>query len=252
MRLGMVGVAGTASWLGCVLALALVGCSGQADGDGESDRDVGASNDSGSGSASEVPEDCEDVLAPRKELPDCGSAGCRVIEETPERVVQWWIYVRGDRAAGDEVAWHRLDCVERQVQELGLTLVDSNGGDVVVVASYEAIESVIHTEAIEYLEAACVDDDCACTDHEEAACAGDPLCAVVSGVRLDTGSSCPVFVECVRYDSFCVSFVPTLDEAGACWRFPSGCLPEGFTSLPLEGTAGCTDADFEALAPCAD
>lgn len=249
-----IGFRGVSVWL-CALAMALAGCNGQVDGsspDGARNQDEEASGDSDgsdSGEAAKIPAGCEGVLVHRSDLPECGG-GCGVAEETPERVVEWRLSVEDSDGVTDDAFWHRVDCVEQQLVALGVTF-ESSGGEVAVVTSYAEIESVIHTTAIDSISAMCPGDDCACAEHDEETCKADPLCTPVSGARLDTGSACPTFVECVRYDSFCVWFTPARDEAGACWSFPSGCVPDGFTSQPL-GTAGCSDADFEALAPCAD
>jgi len=253
-----------------VLALACV--------EGQSDQDQDASNElnqngtlhTSSGGTVQVVAGCEDVLVPHATLPYCeGPAACEQVRHDRERVVRWRLILRRflklseepSTELSQEVIDHERDCVFRQLESMGLVPVPRDPtstvgvDDVLVNASFEQVESVLYTTAVNSIVPSCVDAACKhCTALNELDCRADAFCVPLDAAHIDRARSCAEvkFAACAGpTDRQCDdSASPATSSDGSCWLFSGGCEPPGYHLEVGTQKPSCNTASFATLPQC--
>ena len=178
-----------------------------------------------------VPEGCEDVLTPRFQGLLCGEQGhpttslaCAQLVERPRRELQWRLRLEPSTDAAR--LEHQLDCVLRQLGDLGLRQgVAENQGDINLTATFADIASVLYTTAVQRVEFAANDETCRGLSEEQ--CRADALCKPTIGTRV-SASPCGEpqrFFGCVSRSPGCPQNAPSIGRGadGVCWQFSDGC-----------------------------
>jgi len=225
-----------------------------------------SANELHSGSAVRVVSGCEDVLVPREALPHCDGETCAQVQREPERTVHWYLTLEKfypineyqDGTLSAVVLEHQIDCVLRQLQNLGVAPERRESGglrkfdDITVEASFEQIQSVLYTTVVNRTELSCVEADCQrCETLSESECYADAFCSPIGAQRLNDALGCweNRYAGCYRGRAVCTDALVTAVSAdGACWLFFDGCQPPGFRGNSR--AAECDYASFDTVSQC--
>jgi len=217
----------------------------------------------------QVVEGCEDVFVPRAALPHCSGLACeQVLEREPDRAVQWRLTVQlfqkisetQTTDLSEEIVNHERDCLFRQLENLALApdhYVASGIDDVVVDATFEQLESVLYTTAIDYFSLSCVEDSCKhCETLNEEDCRSDAFCTSYEARHVAPEYQCvdQRFAGCgwtdqVFNDSEPVP-TPITSTDGSCWLF-GGAPPPGYQAGFGTPNPACDAASSANLPQCA-
>jgi hypothetical protein len=213
------------------------------------------------------PADCEDVLVPREALPQCDGETCEQVQRERQRTVHWSLTLQRDypingyqyAAFSADVLEHQIDCVLRQLQNLGVEPVREGGlgpredDSITVDASFGQIESLLRTTAVNSAELSCVEADCRrCETLTESECRADAFCWTIAAQRLDAARACweGRYAGCYRGSAICDASMRTaISPDGACWQFSSSCVPRGFSGS-LSTAPDCGYASFDSVPHC--
>jgi hypothetical protein len=175
-------------------------------------------------------------------------------------VVHWLLSLRiffedggsGVREIAPEEIGRRVACLTADLEALGTTPYLHRPGDYIVEvdASFEQIKHLLRSDAISAYEVHCAGTDCEkCATLSVEQCEDDGLCHPIEGWRLDASQANYDYLPAGCHPGFtaCDAALATaLDPGGACWMFPSTCLPNHFMATDSQD-GRCGYAHFEKL-----
>jgi hypothetical protein len=120
------------------------------------------------------------------------------------------------------------ECLVRALAAEGLTAYADYRSNVDVTGTYETVASVLALEAVDGYSVYCVDTSCC--DLPVDSCARNAFCQVLDGLRYDPAQGCVTHEPAGCNDWHVCGGIVTaaIDGDGACWSFPSICIPDGF------------------------
>lgn len=221
--------------------MVLTACGGIARDAGESAGGVPGQDPDNAADAGETP--CDGLLSPSSVEPFCRSDPnvCEHVRTNIDEAYTFSVFLED----GD-LAVHA--CIFKRLRDLGLEVeILADHGGLGAIGPYRDIEPVLYLAAVQSYSVGCIDERCLhCHELTPEVCATDGFCLVVSGARW-TSEECyepSVPVGCHPRGYGCgAMMVAMLDPEGRCWRFPSTCVPAGWSTL--DGS-DCPGADGRA------